>query len=226
MKKVFAGFLRGVVVRLQPMRFVVISDTHGLHAHVNVPPGDVLVHAGDFTGHSTLTEVRDFLSWFESRSGFSAKILVPGNHDRLFETHWDLVSAHIPRDITCLNDRGCQVGALRIWGSPVSPRFFNWAFNRDRGTEIARHWEMIPDATDVLITHCPSHGILDRTFDGVAVGCVDLRRRIESLRLKAHFCGHIHAGYGRTTLQNTIMVNAAICDDSDCPVRAPIVVDL
>ncbi|RXK55888.1 metallophosphoesterase [Oleiharenicola lentus] len=208
------------------MRFVVISDTHGLHAHVNVPPGDVLVHAGDFTGHSTLSEVQDFLSWFGSRSGFAAKILVPGNHDRLFETHWDLVSALIPKEITCLNDQGCQVGDLHIWGSPVSPRFFNWAFNRDRGTAIARHWEMIPDATDVLITHCPAHGILDRTFDGVAVGCVDLRRRIESLRLKAHFCGHIHAGYGRTTLQNTIMVNAAICDDSYRPVRAPMVVDL
>jgi hypothetical protein len=28
------------------MRIVVISDTHGLHLQVAVPPGDVLIHAG------------------------------------------------------------------------------------------------------------------------------------------------------------------------------------
>lgn len=30
------------------VRFVCISDTHDLHAKLNVPDGDVLIHAGDF----------------------------------------------------------------------------------------------------------------------------------------------------------------------------------
>jgi predicted phosphodiesterase len=31
------------------MRIVLISDTHGLHRQLEVPPGDLLIHAGDFT---------------------------------------------------------------------------------------------------------------------------------------------------------------------------------
>ena len=33
------------------MRIVALSDTHGQHGHIAVPPGDVLIHAGDLTLH-------------------------------------------------------------------------------------------------------------------------------------------------------------------------------
>ena len=32
-----------------PLRIVAISDTHGLHAGLAVPDGDILIHAGDLT---------------------------------------------------------------------------------------------------------------------------------------------------------------------------------
>ena len=35
------------------MRVVCLSDTHGLHSGVDVPGGDLLVHAGDLTGTTT-----------------------------------------------------------------------------------------------------------------------------------------------------------------------------
>ena len=31
------------------MRLVCISDTHTFHEDVNLPDGDILIHAGDFT---------------------------------------------------------------------------------------------------------------------------------------------------------------------------------
>lgn len=31
----------------RPMKLVCLSDTHGLHAPVQVPDGDILIHAGD-----------------------------------------------------------------------------------------------------------------------------------------------------------------------------------
>ena len=31
------------------MRIVLLSDTHGYHDEIDVPPGDLLIHAGDFT---------------------------------------------------------------------------------------------------------------------------------------------------------------------------------
>ena len=35
------------------MKLVLLSDTHGMHAEVKVPLGDVLVHAGDFLSQVT-----------------------------------------------------------------------------------------------------------------------------------------------------------------------------
>jgi hypothetical protein len=36
------------------MRSVCVSDTHGRHGKTVVPPGDLLVHAGDVTRHGRL----------------------------------------------------------------------------------------------------------------------------------------------------------------------------
>ena len=46
------------------MRIVLISDTHELHRELAVPPGDLLVHAGDFTFFSKRPWMyRDFDLW-------------------------------------------------------------------------------------------------------------------------------------------------------------------
>ena len=44
-------------------RFVCVSDTHGLC--FPVPPGDVLLHAGDLTGHGTLRDLEITLDWMK-----------------------------------------------------------------------------------------------------------------------------------------------------------------
>lgn len=207
------------------MRLICLADTHGQHANITVPVGDVFVHAGDLTAHSTPHDLSDFFAWMAAQS-HSAKIVIAGNHDRLFESHAKLARSLVPEGITYLQDSGCQVGGIRFWGTPVTPRFFDWAFNRDRGADISRHWNMIPSEIDVLITHGPARGILDKDAYGVEAGCDDLRQRIETLHLKAHICGHMHAGYGQTMLGRTVMVNAAICDDGYRPLRKPIIVDL
>lgn len=207
------------------MRLICISDTHGQHELLTIPTGDVLVHAGDLTAHSTSYELSDFFSWMAAQK-FPARIVIGGNHDRLFETHPELARSLVPECITYLQDTGCQVGGLHFWGSPVTPRFFDWAFNRDRGGAIAKHWNMIPEETDVLISHGPARGILDKDAYGVEAGCADLRHRIEALQLKAHICGHMHSSYGQSKLGHTVMVNAAICDEAYRPLRTPIVVDL
>ena len=43
-------------------RFITLSDTHNLHRTLTIPPGDVLIHCGDFTNHSTsLANAVDFI---------------------------------------------------------------------------------------------------------------------------------------------------------------------
>lgn len=40
------------------VRIICISDTHGYHADLNLPDGDILVHTGDFTNfYNTMDEM-------------------------------------------------------------------------------------------------------------------------------------------------------------------------
>ena len=63
------------------VRIVLISDTHNKHEKLEMPEGDVLIHAGDFTNVGTEQEIREFDMWLASLD-FQHKILVPGNHDK------------------------------------------------------------------------------------------------------------------------------------------------
>ena len=48
------------------MKIVCISDTHEKHKRINLPRGDVLIHAGDFTWVGKEKPILEFLDWFES----------------------------------------------------------------------------------------------------------------------------------------------------------------
>lgn len=62
------------------MRLVLISDTHNQHSSLDLPSGDALVHAGDFTMRGTEGEVAAFGSWLSTQP-HSHKIVVAGNPD-------------------------------------------------------------------------------------------------------------------------------------------------
>lgn len=38
-------------------RIVCLCDTHNYHEQINVPDGDILIRAGDATGHGTAREI-------------------------------------------------------------------------------------------------------------------------------------------------------------------------
>ena len=75
------------------------------------------------------------------------------------------------------------------------PRFGDWAFNVDRGEPILKHWNKIPDNTDVLLTHGPALGYGDRLKCGGLSGCSELFATItDRVQPKFHICGPIHEG--------------------------------
>ncbi|HNC99840.1 MAG TPA: metallophosphoesterase, partial [Myxococcota bacterium] len=113
-----------------------------------------------------------------------------------------------------------------IWGSPWQPRFFDWAFNLDRGEPLRRVWQKIPDGIDILVTHGPPKGILDRVQRGGEVGCEELREALRRVRPRLHVFGHIHEAYGQLHLDGTHFVNAASCNLDYRPVNPPVVVEL
>ncbi len=204
------------------MRIVAISDTHGLHNQLNLPKGDMLLHSGDVSKRGSEQEIIAFLNWF-SQQDFAYKIFIAGNHDFYFEeTPAAGIAALIPENVIYLNDSGVTVEGIYIWGSPVQPRFFDWAFNRDRGADIDRHWQLIPENTDILLTHGPPKGILDKTFQGLDVGCEMLLQRINQIQPKYSIFGHIHEAHGQVTKNNIHFINASVVNLRYMVVNPPV----
>lgn len=212
------------------MRIVCISDTHNANESIAVPDGDLLIHSGDATNRGSEAEVRAFLAWFGGLP-HAHKVFVAGNHDWLFERNENLARLLAKKaGITYLQDSSVTIGGFRIYGSPWQPRFFDWAFNLNRGAEIAEKWRQIPDDTEILITHGPPHGILDevpRAYSIENTGCEELRNRIADLSdLRLHVFGHIHCGYGTHEEGCVRFVNASTCDEEYDARQSPIIVDL
>lgn len=224
------------------MKIVLISDTHGEHNSIQVPGGDILIHAGDLTPSGRHGEVEAAAKWLASLP-HRHKIAIAGNHDMLFETSPTHATSLLrSAGVTYLQDSGVQIGELAIYGSPWQPEYMHWAFNVPRG-QLGKYWDQIPVGLDILITHGPPHGILDRRIPaGVRklatweddepypgsgqVGCEELLSAVERTRPRIHVFGHIHAGYGVAQNGNTTFYNACICDEAYNPVHKPWVLDL
>lgn len=203
------------------MRIVCISDTHGFHERLVVPDGDLLIHAGDFCDGRDAGAVSRFARWLDAQP-HQHKIVVAGDHDFLFESDPLLARSLLPRNVIYLEDAGVDIEGVHFWGSPWQPWFWGFAFNLQRGAALRRKWELIPAATNVLITHGPPQGSCDRMGNGTNVGCEELALAVERVRPYLHVCGHIHDSYG---IQGTTL-NAAVCSNDYDVVNRPIVVDL
>ena len=206
------------------MRIVCISDTHSRHDAMQIPDGDLLLHAGDATKRGGRAEIEAFDAWL-STLPHRHKVVIAGNHDFGFQKHPDeapgwITAAHY------LQDQALEIEGLRIWGSPWQPWFFDWAFNLERGAPLRAKWDLIPADTDVLLTHGPPHQILDRTIRGEHVGCEELRIAVERIRPRLHVFGHIHEAYGQLVVDGTYFVNASSCTLRYTATQAPVVVDL
>ena len=235
------------------MRIVCISDTHSLHKLMKheLPKGDVLIHAGDISNKGGEVDVTNFIYWFQNIQEFDTKIFISGNHDYCFERinephhkgdyDWlhNLMSPEnlAQSDVTYLEDSFMTIEdpefsrPIKIYGSPWQPWFYDWAFNLPRlGTELQEKWNMIPEDTDVLITHGPPNGILDLVNNfrqpNRNVGCESLRFHVERVKPALNVFGHIHEGYGVKQVNDTLFVNASICTAGYEPTNKPIIIDL
>jgi len=219
------------------MRIVCLSDTHCLQNNFKVPDGDVLVHAGDFCRTGDEREVHKFAKWIHGLP-HRWKVVVAGNHDWLFQKQPELARAYLEPDVIYLQDSGCEIEGLKFWGSPWQPWFMDWAFNLPRrGQKLRDVWDKIPLDIEVLITHSPPYGVLDRVRPSESgagqnlgpsrpLGCEELANRLQAVRPKLHIFGHIHDGYGMLQLGETTYVNACICDESYRPIHPAITIDL
>jgi Icc-related predicted phosphoesterase len=209
------------------MKLVCISDTHGKHDSINLPDGDVLIHAGDFCNIGSESDFYKFYQWF-LRQPHKHKIFVAGNHD------WHCYKNHIYKydsgaRVYYLEDSEVTINGRTFYGSPWQPEFCSWAFNLP-SFRLKKVWKNIPDYTNVLITHCPQQGELDAAGNKKDLGCPHLTTRVNELIKNnsyfTHICGHIHDSYGIIAADKHTFINASICDERYDPVNAPIVIEI
>lgn len=205
-----------------------ISDLHGNYPKLE--GGDLLIVAGDLTSRDLPYAYVQFGLWL-SQQKYERKIVIGGNHDNLIEKTPKIFEGLPNFAFNYLCDSGTDFEGLRIWGSPWTKTFPGMnphckAFAVDTEQELAEKWALIPDDTDILITHGPPYGILDKCDNG-HVGSLSLRNSVlageKMENLKLHIFGHIHEEGGKmitTTL--TKFVNCSHVNEHYKPVNKPV----
>jgi Icc-related predicted phosphoesterase len=205
------------------MKIVCISDTHGHHRSLDIPDGDVLIHAGDLCMQGEINHILDFNEWIKTLP-HKHKLVIAGNHDFLLEESPLEIAKDILCNTTYLKDESVTIDGVKFYGSPWQPWFGGWAFNLKRGKEIKKMWDLIPDDVDILITHGPPHKILDR-YNIEYCGCEELRKVVNKINPKYHIFGHIHSTYGIEKNKDTTFINASSVNWKRKPVNKPIIID-
>jgi len=193
-----------------PLRLVVISDTHGYEEGLTpggttLPEGDILLHLGDFAIDSSIKKTKKAIEKFDAwlaRQPHRTKIVLRGNHDP-FSVQFPLSEANFfsrPKSIAI-------DGRLSMTLVPYTS-----------ARNLSSSWRKLPMFCDVLISHSPPKGILDKCYNGASAGCQSLRGKVERMIAGPPYlwlCGHIHEGRGSETVafglspRETLVVNTA-----------------
>lgn len=206
-----------------------ISDTHGYHDLLKIPNGiDMVIHSGDCSNprdpYNNEPEVKEFVQWYKMLP-IEHKIYVAGNHDTSIEKGLVKKIDFSGYNIHYLENDFIDIDGIKIFGSPNTPNFGNWAFMKDR-SKLDRHWKLaIHEQCDIIVTHGPPKGILDKSFDrnGNMESCGDksLLNRILEVEPTLVMFGHIHncddivnAGtYTRSDNPNITFSNGSVVTD-------------
>ena len=176
------------------MRVLAISDLHGYLP--DIPECDLFLLGGDYCPGRNLEQQRKFIH--EKFTPWLRKIParhivgIAGNHDFIFQQ-----SPEIAEELPWiyLEDSEAEVETVRIYGSPWTPLFYDWAFMADE-ENLRMKFERIPEGLDVLLTHGPAYRHLDKTEEGVRAGSFALLERINLVKPDSHVFGHIHEASG------------------------------
>jgi Icc-related predicted phosphoesterase len=199
----------------------VISDTHLMHESLRLSGGDLLIHCGDMFDLSRRkpSELRKLDSWF-GKQPFDKIVCTGGNHDHILEQARARNSQPF-RNACYLEDEALQYRGLTIYGAPWLPGLPTHAFHKDR-VGLANAWSRVPAGIDILVTHSPPKGILDKSSRGVSFGCPDLARELERISPRVHCFGHVHASAGQTKLGETLFINASSVQSGGTSMQRPI----
>jgi Icc-related predicted phosphoesterase len=217
-----------------PLRVHCLSDTHGFYQDLQLPACDLLVISGDVLktklgpgarvddAHMQYQECAEhFYPWL-SKQSFDHCVFIWGNHDFIGE-QYDFSQETLPDRVHFLQDSLITLvikgQTLRIFGTPWTPWFFDWAFNAPEDENflsaepfLTSKWDLCPNDVDVLLCHGPPRGFGDKTTSGDIAGSFAFKRAIERIKPKLCVFGHIHEQAGQYQHAGATLINASVLD--------------
>ena len=205
-------------------RLVLVSDTHDRYRCLNLPKGDIFIHAGDIlmTARKISTargeeKLKDFNDWLGTLD-FKNKLVIAGNHDKPIETLGAEKTRQILSNATYLQNECFDIDSLTMFGCPSSSghsgndSFQSSKFNKETLDTI--HSPSMKKV-DILISHGPN-------FELAGL-----------LQPQLHVWGHAHHYYGVYKPGEKLWgyefgglsVNASIMTTKYKPDNLPIVID-
>ena len=205
-----------------------ISDTHIHHDLLTIPNGiDLVIHSGDCSNprdpYNNEPEVRNFIDWYKELP-IKYKIYVAGNHDTSIEKRLVTKKDFEDNSIIYLENEYITIEGVKIFGSPHTPQFNNWAFMKDRN-KLDRFWKLaIHEPCDIIVVHGPPKGILDKSYDRdnnmESCGDKSLLNVVLDMQPQYMLFGHIHnckdiinAGVLKLSTYNTWFSNGSVVTD-------------
>lgn len=207
------------------IKIKILSDTHRSHTEYTkkVTDCDLIIHCGDAGCYDEQT-YETFKRWAiaVAKKTTFGMIFIPGNHDQYIAENLEYVKEDfIGTNVCILINEGIEIGSLKIWGSPCSATYGDTFTSFTAGENyLAKIWSKIPDGLDILITHSPPQGFLDRWL-----GSPSLSQRILSVKPKLHAFGHIHEERGIERSEDTVFVNASAVGSFDTGPFDPIEIE-
>jgi hypothetical protein len=171
--------------RLETIKIVCISDTHGFEQQLDqpLPQGDVLLHLGDFALEGSHEKehrgLREFDTWL-AKQPHPYKIILRGNHDP-----W-LCEFPVSKSLYVTQPTSINLGGFEIALVPHSSA-------RKMAASAG-----LPPTCDVMASHLPPFKILDRTYTGKYAGSNYLLAFVRGMVQppRVWLVGHIHEGRG------------------------------
>jgi Icc-related predicted phosphoesterase len=188
------------------MRVYAASDLHGFYP--DIPDCELLLLGGDYSPSRDEHRAKEFFKgefsdWLKQ---VPAKYIVgiAGNHD------YTLLDREFAKSLPWiyLQDELLDLEGVRIWGTPWTPVFGDWAFMEPEN-RLAHRFGKIPDKLDILLTHGPAHSVLDKTVGGTRAGSKMLYSIIKQVNPDSVVCGHIHEAHGIEQIADTRFYNVA-----------------
>lgn len=213
------------------VKLTVLGCTHGAYDQLKLDGGDLLILTGDYTARDTHDEYHEFIDWVEEQN-YKKKIVIGGNHDMIMKNK-GIAFSRCNFDYLC--DSGTEYEGLKIWGFPHSLTFpnINPACTAWTGDEhyISEKCKLIPKDIDILISHSPPWGILDKTVNGSHVGSTSIRGvvldKFTYPNLKYNFFSHIHEQGGKMVdLTSAKFYNCSIMNERYRPVNKPLQLEI